>query len=218
MMEKNLTVGGIISNGFSIGIKNALSVIGAIILWLLTIWIPYLNVGTTIAIYALPLEMSKGKVMSPTRIFDGKYRKYMGEAFLLYGLMQLGVIMGIAFLVIPGIVISIAWSLSLLLLIDKGLSPLEAMTRSNKLTYGHKWTIFGGTFLLSLILMVAILIISGIFTAMGDTGAVIGSVLSFIIILLFMPILLGANAYIYRVLALEDSEQPEEERDETSGN
>lgn len=45
--------------------------LGATVLWLLTIWIPYLNVGTTIAMATIPIELSKGKVISPLFIFDG---------------------------------------------------------------------------------------------------------------------------------------------------
>ena len=45
-----LTVGSIISKGFEIGIKNIGTVAGAGVLWILTFWIPYLNVGTTIGL------------------------------------------------------------------------------------------------------------------------------------------------------------------------
>ena len=71
--------------------------LGATVLWLLTIWIPYLNVGTTIAMNTIPIELSKGKVISPLFIFDGKYRKYMGEYFTLIGLMYLAIIPALFF-------------------------------------------------------------------------------------------------------------------------
>lgn len=81
--HKKITVTGVLSEGIGLGIKNAVSMLGATVLWLLTIWIPYLNVGTTIAMNTIPIELSKGKVISPLFIFDGKYRKYMGEYFTL---------------------------------------------------------------------------------------------------------------------------------------
>ena len=86
MEQKQLSVGDVLSNAFKIGFKNILSLILAYILWVVTIWIPYLNVGTTIAMFSLPLSLSKGKVISPLEIFDDKYRKYMGEYFMLQGL------------------------------------------------------------------------------------------------------------------------------------
>ena len=51
--QRKITVAGVISEGIGLGIKNAISMLGATILWLLTIWIPYLNVGTTIAMTGL---------------------------------------------------------------------------------------------------------------------------------------------------------------------
>ena len=42
------------AEALEIGVKNAPSIIGCVVLWLLTIWVPYINVGTTIAINMLP--------------------------------------------------------------------------------------------------------------------------------------------------------------------
>ena len=90
--QKKIIVMGVLSEGISLGIKNAVSLLVATVLWIVTIWIPYLNVGTTIAMTTIPIELSKGKVISPVFIFDSKYRKYMGEYFTLIGLMAMAVI------------------------------------------------------------------------------------------------------------------------------
>ena len=101
--HKKITVTGVLSEGIGLGIKNAVSMLGATVLWLLTIWIPYLNVGTTIAMNTIPIELSKGKVISPLFIFDGKYRKYMGEYFTLIGLMYLAIIPALFMGLYPGL-------------------------------------------------------------------------------------------------------------------
>jgi hypothetical protein len=194
-MEKKLTIVYILSEGFALGLKNAASVIGAVVLWILTIWIPYINIGTTIAIASLPLAMSSGKVISPLQIFDKKYFKYLGEYFLLSGLMFAGILTGMAFFFIPGVVIAIAWSLALLLMIDKGLNPIEAMTKSNQLTTGHKWTIFAAF----LVVIVGLILLSAIFGLLGTFG----SILMVLVVVLIFPLLLGFEAVIYRVLAGE---------------
>ena len=49
----DLTVNGIINNGFTKGFKYALSVAVNSILWVLTIWFPYIKVGTTIGLFGL---------------------------------------------------------------------------------------------------------------------------------------------------------------------
>ena len=175
--------------------------LGATVLWLLTIWIPYLNVGTTIAMATIPIELSKGKVISPLFIFDGKYRKFMGEYFTLIGLMYLAIIPALFFMIVPGIIISIGWSLAIYILLDKGVAPGEAMIRSNKATYGYKWTIFGVSFLLGLAFYVLMMIIFNI--ASGGFAML----LLFIIAIVYTVAALGCTAVIYRNLTAEA--QPE---------
>ena len=193
-----LTVGDIITNAIQIGLRNMANLVGAVILWLVTIWIPYLNVGTTIGIYNLVLAMSRDEPFTPTDIFDPKYRKYMGEFFLLMGFMGFGVLIGLYFFIIPGLVISIAWGLAIYIMFDKDTSPLEAIKLSNEITYGEKWTIFLGTFALVIVLYVALAIVYWIFSE-------ITVILGFLVILggyvAIICIVLGAYAYIYRILS-----------------
>lgn len=212
-MEKKITVFGVIGEGFSIGMKNSLSLLGAIILYALTIWIPYLNVGTTIAMCSIPVELSKGKVISPLFIFDAKYRKYMGEFFLLLGFISVAVVPLIFFGFFPAIVISFAWSLAIFLLLDKGLAPGEALIQSNKLTYGYKWTLFFISLVLGLIATVVLLY--PIFALVDFTSAcefdsfesmaVVSVpwwpvVMIIIVSLVFQFVSLGASAVVYRKL------------------
>lgn len=46
------------------------------------------------------------------------------------------------FLVVPGIVLSLSWSLSFYFLLDKGKNPMQAIKASNDATYGSKWSMF----------------------------------------------------------------------------
>lgn len=195
--QRKITVMGVISEGIGIGIKNAVSMLGATILWLLTIWIPYLNVGTTIAMTTIPIELSKGKVISPLFIFDGKYRQYMGEYFTIIGLMYLSIIPALFFMLIPGIIISIGWSLAIYILLDKGVAPGEAMIKSNKATYGYKWTIFGVSFLL----VIAFYILMSIIFFIFDNG--FGLFLIFLLAIVYTVAALGCSAVIYRNLTAE---------------
>ena len=72
-MAKKLEIIPTIKEGVSIALVNYLSILCAVVLYVLTIWIPYLNVGTTIAMASLPAEMAKGNVINPLFIFDGKF-------------------------------------------------------------------------------------------------------------------------------------------------
>ena len=175
IMKTELSFGGIILHGIKLGIFNIISILVALILWILTIWIPYINVGTTIGLLSIPIGMSKGNIMSPTEIFKGKYRQYMGEFFILTGLKAQGLLPALLFLIIPYFILSLAWSQSTYLLLDKGVNPAEALTLSNKITNGHKAKIFFGKLVLT--------------------------ILSFGILYAFF--MMGANAYVYKSLSNE---------------
>ncbi|HCY01164.1 MAG TPA: hypothetical protein DG754_13585 [Bacteroidales bacterium] len=189
-MEKKLDFGQLLLNAVSLGLKNFPSLLGCLVLWILTIWIPYVNVGTTIAIVTLPAAISKGKIISPLEIFDKKYYKFMGEFFLVSGLRTLIIFPAMLFLIVPGIVLSIAYSLSTLLVVDKGKGASEALKLSNNLTYGNKWAIF----LAQLVIGVSVLIVYSLLTWLW-------SPLGFIVLIFAMPIVLGLIANIYGQLA-----------------
>lgn len=199
MNAQRITLQGVLSEGIAIGIKNLASLLVASVLWLVTIWIPYLNVGTTIAMSTIPIELSKGKVISPLFIFDAKYRRYMGEYFTLKGMMWMAIFPASLFVIIPGMIISLGWSLALFILLDKGVAPGEAMIRSNRATYGYKWTIFGVGFVLNVLFLILALILFKI--------PHIGILLVFILVVVLMVARLGCNAVIYRNLVEEEEEE-----------
>lgn len=201
-MEKKITFSEVLQEGIGIGLKNALSIVTAVILWILTIWIPYINVGTTIAICSIPIELSKGKVISPFFIFDEKYRQFMGEFFTLIGLMMIAIIPAMFFMVVPGIIISISWSLAIYLLIDKQISPTQAMIQSNKATNGYKWIIFGVSAVLGLAYYLFIFLFGKI-----DGGGIVSSILIFLLMLVYMVASLGCSAVIYRNLTADSIEE-----------
>lgn len=101
---KKLDFAETLKDSIAIGVKNAPSVVVAVALWLVTIWIPYINIGTTIAISLLPVELAKGSVINPLGIFDSKYRRYMGEYLITAGLMVIPIYIAFVFMIVPGIV------------------------------------------------------------------------------------------------------------------
>jgi len=228
-----MNVGLVIKDGIGIGLKNLFPLIGTLILYGLTCWIPYLNVGTTIALVALPAAMSRGEAISPTEIFDSKYRKNMGNFFLLAVCYSFAIVIGFLFGIIPGIVLSYSWFIAFLLLVDKEMNPMQALSESNQKTYGHKATIFLSFLILGILYFVlnAILgmvtggasdqmawemygvpcnafLMEGAFMEYFECKAMVsgsgfsflGGLISFVLLLLYMPIELGLRAVIYREL------------------
>lgn len=64
MEMKKLDFSETFKDAITIGVKNAPSVIAAVALFLVTIWIPYINIGTFIAITLLPTQLAKGEVIT----------------------------------------------------------------------------------------------------------------------------------------------------------
>lgn len=201
-----LKIGDIISNGFQKGLKNYLPLLVNYFLWIITIWIPYLNVGTTIGVVAIAAKISKDQPISYTEIFNPAYRKDMGNFFLVFAFVGMGVGIGFIFFFIPAFVIAIAWSLAVLLVVDKGMDPISAIKKSNEVTYGKKWTIFFGQLFLGLILGVVMAIIgwvlgliAGMIPSMLVSGIIMG-VIGVLLVALMASIMTGASAYIYGTL------------------
>lgn len=198
-MNKKIALAKVLTEGFSIGIKNFVSLFVATLLWIVTIWIPFINVGTTIAIKSVPIELSKGRIISPLFIFDKKYRQYMGEFFNLIGLMMMSLIPAFLFMIVPGIIINISWSLAIYIMLDKEVSPSDALIMSNKATYGYKWIIFGVSVVLGVCFLIVNLILGLI--PLGFLSAI----LSLLLTCVYQVVNLGCEAVIYRDLTKEDS-------------
>ena len=195
-----------------IGLKNLLSLIAVTLLYIVTIWIPYINIGTTLAMSALPAELAKGNVIDPFFIFGSKYRKNMGEFLLLMCFMYMALLLALVLLLVPGFVLAYSWCLAILLFVDKDMKPLDALRKSNELTYGYKWRMFGLEIVLAVCLMIVDGIVVGIFEATGL--ATLGIILNCILCLLFVPFGLGLDAVIYRNLTREEEPKAEEPKEE----
>ena len=191
---QKLEIAGTLREGFDLSIKNIGPILVNLLLWIVTLWIPYLNVGTTIGLFSgIVIKLSRGENISYTEIFDPAYRKFMGEYFLTAGLMTIGIFIGILFLIIPGIIISIAWGFALILVIDKGINPTEALTKSNKITYGYK----GRIFLISIIISVIFSVIQTVLNKMDNGFAVF---LLILLVVFQLIVTIGIQASMYKQL------------------
>ena len=167
-------------------------------LWLVTIWVPYINIGTTIAISLLPVELAKGNVINPVSIFDSKYRRYMGEYLITAGLMVIPIYIAFIFMIVPGIVLSLSWALSFYFLLAKGKNPMQAIKASNDATYGSKWTMF----FVMLVFGIIVGIVLGVFGAICSAIGVgfITFVVMFILIVLAVSIRMAIDASFWKQL------------------
>ncbi len=182
-----------IKDGLQLALKNVLSLILLVILYVLTVWIPYLNVGTTVGLYKAVIAMSRGEVVDPVSIFDKENFKFFGNMFLLLGFQTVGITAATAFMFVPGIILSLAWGFAMYLLIDKGVSPLKALTASYDITLGEKWRIFGINLLCGLIIG----LVSGLFTLIPK----VGFVFTILVVIVGCAFAVAVEALMYRHFA-----------------
>ena len=87
---------------------------------------------------------------------------------------------GLLLLIIPGIVWGIKYSFFDLMIVDTGCGPVEALSKSGHLTYGHKWQLFLFTVIYFALIAISVITIVGPF------------ILAYILFL--------SRAYIFRTL------------------
>lgn len=179
-----------LTDGITFGIKNFPSLIGMIVLYVLTVWIPYLNVGTTIGLYRAIIDISKGKIVNPLSIFEKENFTQMGDFFLLVGLVNVGKGIAALFMIVPAIVIGIAWKYSTYILLEFKKTAIDAIHLSEKVTYGEKSTIFW--------IGVLYWIVLGVLGGLLGLIPYVGGVLTFIVLLLGFSIYISILAVMYR--------------------
>ena len=154
MATEKLDIMQTLRDGVRYGLKNFFPLLLMVILYVVTVWIPYLNGGTTIGLYKAVIGVGRGETIDPTAIFAKENFKDLSGFFLLLGLLYIGIVTACFFLFIPAIVMSIAWGFAMYFFLDKKVSPLKALRLSYDTTYGNKWRIFFVTFLCSILMSI----------------------------------------------------------------
>ena len=94
----------------------------------------------SVGIGALYLKAHNGK--EPAELSDlwnpKPFWRYAGVSIL----GGVAILLGLVLLIVPGIIIALAFSLAGLLVIEKGLGPVEALKESVRLTKGHRLDLF----------------------------------------------------------------------------
>ena len=142
MATQKLNVKDTIIAGAQYGMKNILNLILMVVLYVLTAWIPYFNIGTTVGLYKAIIKIGRGEMIKPTDIWAKGNWDNLGDLFLLLGLMSMGISAAALFMFIPAMVVGIAWGFAVFFFIDRGISPTKALKLSWKATDGEKWKIF----------------------------------------------------------------------------
>ena len=190
METKKLEVIPTLTEACQLGIKNVVPLILTVLLYFVTVWIPYLNVGTTVGLYRIIIDLSKGKTVDPKSIFKKENFENLGGFFLMLGFLSIGLTAAMAFMFIPGIVMGIAWGFAIYIYLEKKVSPLKALMLSDKATYGEKWTIF----LITLLFGIAACLVCGLFGAIPK----VGFVFVILLVICLAAVAVALEAVLYR--------------------
>lgn len=101
-------------------------------------------------------------------------------------LFILAVLAGMVLLIIPGIILSMMYSVAVPVTIIENRDPIDSLKRSASLTDGYKWSIFGFNFIMNLIIQVPAYILA--FGLLGDGYPSSASCQIFLYTILFIEI------------------------------
>jgi uncharacterized membrane protein len=127
-------------------------------------------------VYGFSLKVARGQAYAFNDLLSGM--PVFVPLVIANILTDIAVVIGLVFLVVPGVIIALGLSMTMPLIVDKRLGPIDALSASWTLTTGNKGMLFIFA-LLSIALVVA-----------GMCACVVG-------VLLVIPILCIAHAYVY---------------------
>lgn len=209
-MEEKLQFMPTLQEAFTIGIKNLTPIVFAGLLWLITIWIPYVNVGTTIAMATLPVKLSKGEIISPMFIFDAEYRHQMGEYFILQAIISSAISVAMLFMFVPGVVLTYSWMLAVYLLVGKKMNWAKCLSESNRLMMGYKLKVFFIKFVVSFCIGFVTFVL---FALLKNLSGFLAIMVVLAMILVSVCVINAVDAVIYRELVLAEDGETEESVD-----
>ncbi len=130
----------------------------------------------TAGIMSFSLKVARGAPYSFGDLFGGA--PYFLSVLVANILTAIGVGIGMVFLIVPGVILALGLSMTIPLIVDRGLGPIDALSESWKLTDGNKANIF-------------------IFGLIAFGLVIAGACACGVGLLLVAPLLFVAHLYIY---------------------
>ncbi len=96
----------------------------------------------------------------------GPFWRYLGVSIL----GGIAIMLGLMLLIVPGIIVAIAFSFAGILVVEKGLEPIEALKESMRLTKGHRFALFKlGLSIIGLNILGLLALVVGVFVSISVT-------------------------------------------------
>ncbi|MGZ4973009.1 MAG: GYF domain-containing protein [Limisphaerales bacterium] len=173
-----IAAGHCISRGWDLVMKNFWLLVGAsLVMGLIEGAIPLLTGVCRGGLFILTLKLIRGQSAEFGDAFAGFSDNFL-QLFLVGLISLLLTAVGLAFCIIPGIYLAVAWSMAITLVADRKMEFWPAMELSRKVMNQHWWSMFG-------LLLLCILI-----SLLGLCVCCIG-------VYVAMPVVFAAWAYAY---------------------
>jgi hypothetical protein len=146
---------------------SAYAIVGTVVIWLITIAGSALLSGSLV--YAVMDLQTAGASSAGASLRRGL--RALPKVFRIQFMYSIVVFIGCLLLVVPGIILSLAFSLVIPVAIAEGRGPIDSFKRSLELTSGYKGLIFLTFFLWEIATIVIAFVISGSFSYGGPQDA-----------------------------------------------
>jgi uncharacterized membrane protein len=139
------------------------------LIWFLNLANQIASLWLSVGLMVVVLKVVKGEATDIKDLFTGG--PYLVNYFVASLVTSLVVMFGLLLLVVPGIIWSIKYMFTMLVVIDKKLGFSEAMAESARLTQGIKWKLFGfGWVMLGINLLGCLPLFLGLFITVPVTS------------------------------------------------
>jgi hypothetical protein len=199
---KQITVGGVVNETFSIYGQNAAALLGTSIVVFVIVGVAQGLLRATDSvvlgilggvIQLVGLALYTGFVVKLVQdVRDGRRDETVGELLssvspvilplIVFGILWgIGVTIGLILLIVPGLILITFWSVGGPAIVVERAGAIEAFGRSWGLVRGQAWSVFGALVVVLLIVIAIGIILGAIATPISDGATVVASIISNVI-------------------------------------
>jgi len=116
-------------------------------------------------------------------------------------LLSLGIMIGLIFLIVPGIILALMWWVYVPAIVVEGKGIIEAFGRSRELTRGRRWHILGLVIVLLILMIVVSLIVNFLVVIISMQGGLAADIISYIfnaLVTAYISVLVAVGYYYLR--------------------
>jgi hypothetical protein len=156
----------------------------------------------TIIVEAAIIYDAVGMMSGRAPSFGGSLRAGVSRFWPFFGtglLLGLGAAFGFALLLVPGVILLMAWFVAVPVCVVERLGPIRSLSRSARLTKGHRWALFGLAVLGFVGYALAAGLMFGLLSLTGVIGFVVGEYIVHVVSIALGAVLAAAAYYELRV-------------------